>query len=117
MAGGFFHEMRQNANIGAAKADAQNAQRSAENAQDALRKLEKKVESLLLLNKALWSFISEKNGLSEADLLNRYQEIANSGGSASAQACSNCSRPVGKAQARCMYCGTEKTVTSIFDTI
>ena len=116
MAGGYFHEVRQQANIGQAKADAQNAQRTAEGAQEVLRKLEKKVNSLTILTQVLWSLVKEKEGLTEADLMARFQQLAASTG-AQVQECGQCARPVGKAQTKCMYCGTEKTVGSIFDTL
>jgi len=116
MAGSFFHEVNQNQKIGQAKADAQNAQRTAENAQDAMRRLEKKVESLTNLSQALWKILKEKANLNEEDLLRVYQEVE-SGPEKGVQPCSNCNRPVGRSQTRCMYCGTEKTITSIFDTL
>ncbi|MFN8609030.1 MAG: hypothetical protein U0931_15960 [Vulcanimicrobiota bacterium] len=117
MAGGFFHEMRQNANIGAAKAEAAQAQRNAEGAQDALRKLERRLETVVQINRALWSFVSDKLQISEAQLVARVQELGQAGSSSPAAACGDCGRPVGKSQARCMYCGTEKKLESIFDTL
>lgn len=116
MAGSFFHEMRQNANIGQAKADAREAQRSAEGAGEAIKRLERKVESLTLITQALFTFLQSSQGLSEADLMARVQEIASNGRTA-AVACSECGRMVGKAQSKCMYCGTEKKLNSIFDTL
>ena len=113
----YFHEARQQANIGQAKADAVHAQRHAESAQEAARKLEKRVDNLTLLCRTMWSFLQERGGLTEADLMARFQEVASAGGGKSASECVKCSRPVGKAQAKCMYCGAEKVVESIFDTL
>jgi len=108
--------MRQNANIGQAKADAREAQRSAEGAGEAIKRLERKVESLTLITQALFTFLQSTQGLSEADLMARVQEIASNGRTA-AVACSDCGRMVGKAQSKCMYCGAEKKLNSIFDTL
>lgn len=116
MAGSFFHEMRQNAGIGQAKSDARDAQRAAESSGEAIKKLERKVEMLTTITRALFAFIQEKHGISEAELSERVQELANKG-TVQAVACSQCGRPVGKGQARCMYCGAEKRVDSIFDTL
>lgn len=116
MAGSFFHEMRQQQNIGQAKADAREAQRNAEGAQEVIRRLEKKVESLISVTQALWKILQEQHGLSEQELLQRVQQLA-SGERKSAQNCAQCGRVVGKSQAKCMYCGTSRQVESVFDTL
>jgi len=116
MAGSFFHEMRQQQNIGQAKADAREAQRSAEGAQEVMRRLEKKVDSLTGITRALWTILREQHGLEEQDLLLRVQQLTG-GERKGAQACSQCGRVVGKSQAKCMYCGTARQVESIFDTL
>lgn len=112
----FFHEMRQNANIGQAKAEAQNAQRSAENVGEALKRMEKKVEGLVMINQALFSFLQEKHGFTHDDLIARVQSLAVSGKNTAVD-CSECGRKVGKGAARCMYCGAEKKLESIFDSL
>ena len=115
MAGGFFHESRQNANISAAKMDAQSAQRSAENAQETLRRVEKRMETLIVLNRALWSLLRERAGLTEADLLQSFEQMSHATSMKTAEMCSGCNRPIGKTHAKCMYCGAERVFQSAFD--
>ena len=116
MAGSFFHEMRQQQNIGQAKADAREAQRSAEGNQEVIRRLEKKVESLTNVTQALWNILQEQHGLSDQELIQRVQQMAN-GERKGAQNCAECGRVVGKSQTKCMYCGTSRQGESVFDSL
>lgn len=112
----FFHEMRQNASIGQAKADAQSAQRSAENIGDALKKMERRVDGLVQINQALFSFLQEKHGVTEDDLIARVQSLAGNAKTVAVD-CRECGRKVAKGAAKCMYCGAEKKLESIFDSL
>ena len=116
MAGSFFHEIRQQQNIGQAKTGAREAQRSAEGAQEALRVLEKKVETLSKITQVMWTILQEQHGLNEQDLLLRVQELTKGEGKAN-PSCSECGRVLGKNRANCMYCGTVRQVESIFETL
>lgn len=115
MAGGFFHETRQNANISAAKLDAQSAQRTAENAQETLRRMEKRLDHLLLVNRALWALIRDRTGLTEAELSASFEQASNASSVKMAELCGSCNRPMGKGHAKCMYCGSERVFQSVFD--
>lgn len=116
--GGFLWEHYQNRRISQAEISASRAASDAAHLGDKIQTLEKRIERLLLLNRAMWSVIEEQTGLTEADLTNRIEvqmEIAASTHQATARACPQCGRTLNPKQDRCLYCGTPRTYTSLFD--
>ncbi|MBI1318657.1 MAG: hypothetical protein GC168_06880 [Candidatus Hydrogenedens sp.] len=77
-----------------------------------IRELTEQVERLSLLNQALWELLSEKTGLTDADLERRARDIDLRDGKAdgkmtrTAVRCPSCSRVNSSRHGQCMYCGT-----------
>lgn len=111
----FFHEMRQNRNIAGAKVEAGNAQRAAENASKGIAQLESKVENLALICRAMWGILQEKHGMTEEQLMERVSELANN--HSSTLNCTQCNRVMNVKHTRCMYCGAERAMGSIFESL
>lgn len=82
-----------------------------ENTQQSLDELRAGIDRLILVNRALWELVSEKIGLTEADLRARVDAIDLRDGVADGRMgrevvlCQYCHRPNGKARKLCLYCG------------
>lgn len=111
----FFHEMRQNRNIAGAQIEAGSAQRAAENASKGMAQLEAKVENLAMICRAMWGILQEKHGVTEEELMERVGILANS--QSSTLNCTECNRVMNAKHTRCMYCGTERVMGSIFESL
>jgi hypothetical protein len=79
--------------------------------QNDVEQLEQRVERLTLLNAALWELLRDKGKLTEADLVNKVQEIDLRDGRADGKmrsapkVCGACGRTVSSRHQRCLYCG------------
>jgi hypothetical protein len=94
------------------------ARRTNSNLRDAVADLERHVEKQASLLRALYSLLSERLGLTDAELLARFQEIdAGRGEREAAIMCAACGRPVNLRHNRCLYCGATRQVTSAFELI
>ena len=65
---------------------------------------------------SLFDLIAERTDITEAELLMKFQqlELASKEKSPTVM-CENCSRPINLRHNRCLYCETERVVTSVFD--
>lgn len=85
--------------------------------------LQERIDKLLLINMAMWSYMEEKWGLTEAQLAERVREIDLRDGaldgrpSQSAATCQKCNRPMSRKHQRCLYCGGQTTSGSPFATV
>jgi len=82
---------------------------------DKLKRLDARVDQLALAYQAIWSFVAEKDGLTQAQLGLRVEEIT-----ASARitgSCTSCGRAFASRQPNCVYCGSPRTDTSPFDAL
>jgi len=88
-----------------------------------IKELERRIDKLALINRALWSFIQKQGDYSEQDLLDEVKRIDLLDGQADgklsvpAHKCSKCKRMVHARHERCLYCGSEITPNSAFDRI
>lgn len=82
--------------------------------------LQDRLDKLLLINMAMWSFIEEKLGITEAQLADRVREIDLRDGTLdgrppqTAAICSKCNRPMSRRHLRCLYCGGQTNQGSPF---
>ncbi len=105
-----------------AQSTAEKAYQEVEKAREDIRKLEDKIEHLVIICQALWSFIREKEQLSEKDLeekIKSFQSVASDDETqnVNTKACVECGRTINRKQAKCIYCGAEQPLNSIFDAI
>ena len=97
-----------------AKADAARRKESA---------LEERLDRLALICRALWSFVQESQSLTEEDLLKRVESIDLLDGELDGKVkkegkkCSGCGRVMHQRHQRCLYCGAEKLVDTVFDMV
>ncbi len=82
-----------------------------------------KLDRLVLINMALWSFIQETTGKTEEDLIARVRELDLIDGQADGKIqtrvfkCQQCGRTLNKRQSKCLYCGSERQYTTIFEEV
>lgn len=84
---------------------------------------QERLDQLLLVGAAMWELLSEKAGLTEADLVARIAEIDARDGvadgkiTAAPAQCPQCQRTIFAKQQRCLYCGAPRPVDSVFKNI
>jgi len=82
---------------------------------DAVVELQRRAEKQALLLRALFALLSERQGPTEAELLDRFRQVEAEKAGAPAKLCSRCGRPVSLKHNRCLYCGEAYQVQSAFE--
>ena len=107
----------------ATRQQAASATTDAASAKRDVAELERDLGRLKLVCAALWELLKDRAKLTEDDLINKVAEVDARDGVADGQLsrtvrkCVQCQRTVPHRQFKCMYCGTEQPVQSIFDTL
>lgn len=102
-------EWSQNRQIAEADQKATRAENIARRETDELRD---RIDSLTLTCAAMWSILSERIGVTEAQLLDRMKQLDLADGrvdgrfTPASATCSSCKRRVVPTRGRCVYCGT-----------
>lgn len=85
-----------------------------------LARAEERIEKLVLLTHAMWTLLSEKSGISEADLLKRVTDLDGQDGAVDGRIsrppvrCSKCDAVVCRKFNRCLFCGQAYTGDGAF---
>jgi hypothetical protein len=93
--------------------------RAPENARD----VDERVDQLLIVCAAMWELVRERTGLTENDLIGKVAEIDARDGVADGRVtaklrnCPKCQRVIFPKHRRCLYCGRETPVASVFGTV
>lgn len=88
-----------------------------------LHDLEDQIDRLLLINRAMWELVRDKNGFTEDELFSKVAEIDLRDGkmdgklSKDRKKCSSCGRTLNPKHTRCLYCGNEELVVDAFDAV
>jgi hypothetical protein len=82
---------------------------------DEVTDLQRRVQKQAVIVRALFAFLSAKQGLTEAELLERFRQVEAERASAQAKKCAHCGRAVNQRTQRCLYCGAASPVDSAFD--
>jgi len=127
MSSGFFgmprsyaHEIRREAQ---ADVSAREAASHAREAARASSEVERRLDKLTLICMAMWSFLGEKLGLSEEDLMERVQKLDLMDGAEDGKIqrqlaqCPRCNRTMSPRHTRCLYCGAERLKLTAFDDV
>ncbi len=113
MSGGLFWELHQQRDISYAQDAAQHASRKATDLATEIKALRGAIDKMLLINRALWEIIAEKNGLSDEYLTEKVNEIDLRDGkldgkvTAAVRQCASCGKTIFAGHQKCLYCGTE----------
>lgn len=106
-----------------ASIEARNAASKAREALSGSESLEHRVDKLTLICMAMWSFLSEKTGVTEEQLIERVKQIDLMDGVADGKLhrqiakCSQCGRVMSPRHSKCLYCGAEKLHITAFDEV
>jgi hypothetical protein len=115
--------LHQEQRIADAQISAAGARQGASQIQDAMRRLEDRLEKLSLICRAVWTFVQERGGMTEEDLLKRVEELDLSDGqrdgklAPASDTCGGCGRRVSRRHPRCLFCGTERGGATAFDKV
>ena len=110
--------MRQNKNIADAKGSADRAGIRADQVNDQVRQLERRLEKLAGITEALWELLKEAGQMTEEHIFERVKTIEARQSSQKNRAvvvCPKCNRTTVSKQVKCMYCGQDIPKTNIFD--
>lgn len=93
------------------------AQREIAKHREAVHALERRVEKQSALIRALCELLCEKTGMADAELLARVIRIESARREEPVADCPKCDRPLKAKSRKCLYCGSELPVTTVFDLI
>ena len=83
---------------------------------DTVSDLQADAKKQALVLHSLFDLIAERTDITEAELLARFQQLELAAKDKTPTVlCSNCSRPINLRHNRCLYCETDRVVTSVFD--
>jgi hypothetical protein len=82
---------------------------------DVVAEMQRRVEKQAVLLRALFVVLSERQGYTEAELLDRFRQVEAERASAPAKKCAQCGRAVNQRTQRCLYCGAECQVETAFE--
>lgn len=125
-----FWETKQNSQIQEASSDAHQARSAAREASLKIADLERSLDRLALINRALWELMQDRLRLTEEDLIEKVSEIDlrdgaldgkyDRGKDSSApgdalRTCDRCGRVMNARHVRCIYCGSATFGGNVFD--
>lgn len=125
----FWSDFRHASSVGSfaadslADANANAAQVASREARDSARDYDERLDQLLLVCAAMWELLRERAGVTEEDLVNRIAEIDARDGVADGkmthtpQKCPKCARTIFPRHQKCLYCGADVPLDSVFKTI
>jgi hypothetical protein len=82
---------------------------------EAVTDFQRRLEKQAVLVRALFALLSTKQGLTEAELLDRFRRVEREKASVPARKCPDCARAVNPRTHRCVYCGAAYEVESAFE--
>jgi hypothetical protein len=91
------------------------AQREIRALREAVADLQRRLEKQAVLVRALFALLSAKQGLTEAELLDRFRQVEVEKASTPPKKCADCGRAVNQRSHRCLYCGAACPVGSAFE--
>jgi ribosomal protein L32 len=101
--------------------EASRASETARTADEHVKQVEKRLERLLMVTQAMWDLLGQKTGLDEQVLLDqvqlRAQRRTEELSAPSAFKCPKCGRTMGANRNKCMYCGAERPIDSVFQAV
>lgn len=120
----FLLGMHREGQINAAQSQASEAQYEARGAAIKNKELERAVDRLLLINRAMWEIMQERLGVTLEQLTEKVNEIDLRDGALDGRyekrritKCESCGRNLNSRHTRCIYCGAAVQSGDVFDTV
>jgi ribosomal protein S12 methylthiotransferase accessory factor YcaO len=82
-----------------------------------VKSMETRIEKQAAVIRALWEMLQDKLKVSDGEIMASVVRIQQDRQEQDNQNCSSCSRPLKAKSRKCLYCGTELPITSLFDMI
>ena len=107
----------------ASSGEAARASAGARRAEQAASDVEERLDKLTLICMAMWEMLRDNTKFTEADLLAKVQEIDLRDGvpdgkiTPTVSKCPKCSRTMSPRHQTCLYCGHDKLIDSVFESI
>ena len=92
-------------------------------ARESVADLQARVDTLVMVNMAMWSLLRDKTGLTEDDLMERVREVDLADGVEDGKVtknvvkCVSCERVMARRHSKCLYCGAERLDATAFDSV
>jgi hypothetical protein len=108
-----FYDLAQNRDIARAQGAASQATDQVTNLREQVKLLERRLERLAVVDKAMWTLVRDKLGLSDVELRSMVLEVDASDGQIDGrigtptQTCGACGRSTTARHGRCQYCNAE----------
>src|SRR5476649_2623959 len=102
---------------------AASAESAANEARRNLVQIQDKLDRVTLACAALWELVKERTNLTENDLaariaiLDAKDGVADGKMTRTVKPCAQCHRPMSPQHRKCMYCGAEQPITTIFESL
>ena len=115
-----FYDLIQNRDIAQAQSAASQATDQVANLVAQVKLLEKRLDRLALVNKAMWTLLRDKNGLTDVELRSMVLEVDAADGQVDGrigsvmQVCTACGRSMAPKHGRCPYCDAAIAKTDPF---
>jgi hypothetical protein len=93
------------------------AQQEIRSLQEAMADLQRQVHQQRVLMRALFGLLQERQGLTEADLLDHFRQASAERAAGAFKVCTRCGRRVNLRFERCMYCEEPHPAASAFELI
>jgi predicted nuclease with TOPRIM domain len=106
---------QQQSQIDAAQSEASRVAGRATQLEDEIKHLQKRMDSLSMICRAMWELIQDHTPLTDEDIEQKIQEFKQSAEGTQAKKCSNCGRAIVRRQTKCLYCGTEVKKEHLFE--
>ena len=90
---------------------------------ESLAQMQERLDTLVLINMAMWSFIRQNSNLTEEDLMDKVREIDLMDGVEDGKVtkhvakCTQCERVMSPRHKRCVYCGAQRLDATAFDSV
>ena len=107
----------------AASGEAARASAGARRAEQTASDVEDRLDRLTLICMAMWELLRDNTKFTEVDLMSKVQEIDLRDGTpdgkvtATVSKCTKCGRTMSPRHQACLYCGNEKLIDSVFESI
>ena len=107
----------------AATSEAARASAGARRAEQAASEVEERIDKLTLICMAMWELLRDNTKFTETDLMAKVQEIDLRDGvpdgkiTATVSKCPQCNRTMNPRHQTCLYCGHEKLIDGVFESI
>ena len=108
---------QQQSDIDGARSQAASASGRTTELEDEVKHLQKRMDSLSMICRAMWELIQNQTALTDEDIESKIEEFKQeqSQTGEQAQKCAECGRAIVRRQTKCLYCGAAVPKNHLFE--